>query len=532
MSTDTSVTLPPVEHEITPEEHRRILLILGALMLGMFLSALDQTIVSTALPTIAGKLHGLDHMSWVVTSYLLATTVSTPLWGKLGDLYGRKGFYQLSIVIFLVGSALAGLSQNMTMLIACRALQGLGAGGLMVGSQAVVGDVIPPRHRGKYMGYFGAVFGLSSILGPLAGGLFTQDLSWRWIFYINIPVGVVAFITIASVLHVPVRKVTHSIDYLGLFLLSAGATAVILVTTWGGSTYSWGSPTVVGTSLVGVGCLIAWAFVEVRAKEPIIPLHLFRIRTFSAATAVSFVIGFTMFGAIIFLPLYLQVVHGVSPTISGLEMLPMIAGMLLTFIFTGRMVSRTGRYKIFPVVGSAVLAGGFLVLSRLGLDSTYSEAAIGMFIVGLGMGLVMQILVVVVQNAVPHDKLGTATSTATFFRTIGGAFGVAALGDLFDNRLTAHLRSVLPPSDLKLVQSGSLASNPQSIDQLPTHLRILFENAFGQSIQSLFVVAAPIAILAFLLAFLIKEVPLRTSAHVVPDQEDGSEVTPLGLLDA
>ncbi len=344
-----SVVTAPEEHVFSKEEHRRILVILSALMLGMFLAALDQTIVATALPTIAGDLHGLNHLSWVVTAYLITSTISLPLWGKFGDLFGRKNFFQLAIIIFLIGSMLSGISQSMIELIACRAIQGAGAGGLMVGSQAIIGDIIPPRQRGRYMGYFGAVFGLSSILGPLAGGWFTQHVSWRWIFYINVPIEIVALFVIAIVLHIPVKKVQHKIDWLGTALLSAGVVGLILLTTWGGVQYAWRSATIVSLAIGSTVALIIFCFVEARSAEPILPLGLFRNRTFNAASAVGFVLGFAMFGSIVYLPLYLQVVHGASPTLSGLELLPMVGGMLITFVVSGRLVTRTGRYKIFPI---------------------------------------------------------------------------------------------------------------------------------------------------------------------------------------
>jgi len=515
----------PAEHEFTKVEHRRILVILGALMLGMFLAALDQTIVATALPTIAGDLHGLNHLSWVVTAYLLTATISTPLWGKLGDLYGRKNLFQLSILIFLAGSMLSGLSPHMVELIAFRAVQGIGAGGLMVGAQAIIGDVVPARQRGRYMGYFGAVFGLSSVLGPLAGGWLTQHLSWRWVFYVNVPIGVVALFAIATVLHIPVRRVPHRIDWSGTALLSAGVTSIILLTTWGGTEYAWGSATIIGLGVVALVMLVAFCLVETRAAEPVIPLALFRNRTFTAASGVGFIIGFSMFGAIVYLPLYLQTVHGASPTASGLELLPVVGGMLCTFIASGRLVTRTGRYKVFPIVGSAVLAGGLALLSRLGPHTSFDVVAVYMVVVGLGIGLVMQVLVVAVQNSVPFARLGVATSTATFFRTIGGVFGVAVLSAVFNNRLLAQLRAYASPAQLKLLHGSSVAANPAQINRLPSAERVVFLGAFSHALQIVFLVAVPVTVLAFLLSWIMKEIPLRTMARVPVPEADASALT-------
>ncbi len=494
--------------------HRRIMTIITSLMLGMFLSALDQTIVSTALPTIAGDLHGLNHLSWVVTAYLITSTISLPLWGKFGDLWGRKGFYQLSVVIFLGGSALSGLSQNMVELIMFRAIQGLGAGGLMVGSQAIVGDVIPPRERGRYMGYFGAVFGLSSVLGPLAGGWLTQHASWRWIFYLNLPIGAVALVVIAAGLHVPRHRVAHRIDWWGAALLSAAVVGLILITTWGGTQYAWSSPEIVILAIACVVLLAVFVPVERATAEPIISMGLFRNRTFSAASAVGFVIGLAMFGAIVFLPLYLQVVHGSSPTRSGLELLPMVLGMLTTFISSGQLVSRTGRYKVFPILGTAITALGLFLFAHLSAATPFSTTAIAMFVTGLGMGLVMQVLVVAVQNAVPHEQLGTATATATFFRSIGGAFGVSILGSVFDSRLLSVLMAHASGQERRLLSAGSLSANPSQISHLPPAERALVIHAFTLALDRVFLVAAPIALVAFALTWLLREIPLRTTAHV------------------
>ncbi|MCX4677511.1 MFS transporter [Streptomyces sp. NBC_01433] len=496
---------------------RTVLVAIGALLLGMLLAALDQTIVSTALPTIVSELGGLDHLSWVVTAYLLAATAATPLWGKLGDQYGRKKLFQTAIVIFLIGSALCGVAQNMPQLIGFRALQGLGGGGLMVLSMAIVGDIVPPRERGKYQGLFGAVFGVTSVLGPLLGGFFTQQLSWRWVFYINLPIGVVALVTIAAVLHIPVRQAKHTIDYSGTFLIASVATCLVLVASLGGNTWAWGSAQIISLAVLSVLLLIAFIVVERRAAEPVLPLKLFRIRTFSLVAVISFVVGFAMFGAMTYLPTFLQVVHGITPTMSGVHMLPMVFGLLITSTGSGQLVSHTGRWKIFPVVGTALTAAGLLLLHRLDASSSTLEMSVYFFVFGAGLGLVMQVLVLVVQNAVTYEDLGVATSGATFFRSIGASFGVAIFGAIFTSRLTARLADALQGRSLPPgVSADRLGADPRAVSQLPGDLRPLVLNAYSSSITDVFLYAAPVVLVAFGFTWFLKEDKLRGSV-TAPD---------------
>ncbi|MFD6435432.1 DHA2 family efflux MFS transporter permease subunit [Streptomyces venezuelae] len=494
-----------------------VLISIGALLLGMLLAALDQTIVSTALPTIVSDLGGMDHLSWVVTAYMLAATAATPLWGKLGDQYGRKKLFQTAIVIFLVGSALCGMAQNMPQLIGFRALQGLGGGGLMVLSMAIVGDLVSPRERGKYQGLFGAVFGATSVLGPLLGGLFTEHLSWRWVFYVNLPIGVIALVVIATTLHIPVRGTRHTIDYLGTFLIASVATCLVLVASLGGTTWAWGSAQIIGLAVLGVVLAAAFVAVERRAAEPVLPLKLFRIRTFTLSAVISFIVGFAMFGAMTYLPTFLQVVQGVTPTMSGVHMLPMVAGMLLSTTASGQIVSRTGRWKVFPIAGTAVTTLGLILLHQLDENSGTAEMSVFFFVFGLGLGLVMQVLVLIVQNAVSYEDLGVATSGATFFRSIGASFGVAIFGTIFTNRLGDKLTDALAGQQLPPGLSVStLEADPRGIARLPADLRPDALHAYASSITDVFLYAAPVAFAAFVLAWFLREDKLRASV-TAPD---------------
>jgi EmrB/QacA subfamily drug resistance transporter len=494
---------------------RALVPVFGALMLGMFLAALDQTIVSTALPTIVGDLGGLEHLSWVVTSYLLASTASTPLYGKLGDMYGRKPVFLAAILIFLGGSMLAGLSQTMGELIGFRALQGIGAGGLMVGAQAIIADIVPPRERGRYMGVIGSVFAVASVAGPLLGGFLVESISWRWVFYVNLPVGVVAVLVVIFRLHLNTPAQHHAIDYLGATLLTAGVSALILLTTWGGNEYAWGSAEVVGLGLAAVVLLGAFIRHERGAEEPIIPLSLFRSPVFRVATSLGFFIGLAMFGAIIFIPLFLQLVYGVSPTSSGLRMLPLMAGLLVASVASGRVISRVGRYKAFPIAGTAITTIGMFLLSRLDIDTAPWIASVYMLVVGVGIGLVMQVIVLVVQNDAPVRDVGVATSTATFFRSMGGSIGVALLGAIFASRL-AHGLARLPHGAAAHL-GGGVSVSPAQVRALSPAVRHEFLLAFVDALQPVFLVGAGLTAVTFVLAWLLKEVPLRTSSDAASD---------------
>ncbi len=475
--------------------------VFGALFLALWLAALDQTVVSTALPTMAGDLGGLGYLSWVVTAYLLTSTVAGPLYGKFGDLYGRKIMLQVAIAVFLVGSALCGIAQNMLQLILFRALEGIGGGGLIVVTIAVIGDLIPPRERGRYQGFFGAVFGVATIVGPLVGGFLVDHLSWRWIFYINLPVGVLALVVIALVLPSPATRRRHEIDYAGAVLLTTALSAIILFTGLGGTVFPWTSPVVLGLIAVSAGATAAFVAVETRAREPILPLALFADRNFAVASAVGLIVGLSLFGAVTFLPIYLQVVKGVSPTASGLVMTPMMLGMLVTSVLSGRLISRFGRYKLFPILGTATMTFGLGALALLSETSDVWQTSIDALWLGLGMGMVMQVLIIAVQNSVDYKHLGVATSGTMLFRSLGGALGVALFGAIFANRLHDQLAGPGMEFLSKVL--------PSAVRGLPPTMHEDYVIAVMASLRPVFLVAAAISALGFALTWFLRELPLR-----------------------
>lgn len=512
----------PPTAAITTPTGRPLRLILMALMLVLFLAALDQTIVSTALPTIAGELGGLDQLSWVVTSYLLASTASTPLWGKISDLVGRKIVLQSAVIIFLVASALAGLSANMGQLIGFRALQGLGGGGLMVLVLATIADVVAPRDRGKYTGLFGAVFAVSMIVGPLLGGFFVDSLSWRWIFYINLPLGLVSLVVLQMVLRLPREHRNVVIDWWGAALMVSGVVLALLVVEWGGRTFAWGSPQILLMSAAAVILLVLFVRQELRTEEPIVPMRLFRERVFSVVAGMGFLLGFGMFGAIVYLPVFLQVVQGHDPTTSGLMLLPLMAGLLTMSIVSGRVVSNTGKYRVFPIVGTAVATIGMALFTQLQVQTPYWQVATFMVILGTGMGMFMQVLVIAVQNAVDQRDLGAATSGTTFFRSMGGSFGTAVLGAVLGATLNSQLQARFPGA---AIPDGALGS-PEQVAALPPAVRTPVLESLTVAIDRMFVISAVIMLVAFVLSWWLPERPLRHHTDVADDLADSAMTGP------
>jgi len=493
--------------------HRQVLIVFSGLMLGMLLAALDQTIVSTALPTIVGDFGGLQHLSWVITAYLLTSTASVPIYGKLSDMYGRKLLFQFAIVVFLIGSLLSGASQSMLQLVLFRGFQGLGGGGIMAMAMAIIGDVVSPRERGRYQGYTGAVFALSSVAGPLLGGIFTDQLSWRWVFYINLPLGILALVVTSTVLKLPYRRLHHPIDYLGSALMVAGVTCLLLVASWGGTQYPWTSSTIMGLGAAGTVLILLFVAQEFRAPEPLLPPRLFRERIFTVSSAIGLIVGATMFGAIAFIPIYLQIVKGVSATSSGLRLIPLMLGVVGTSVTSGRMISNSGKYRKWPIAGMVIVVLGLYLMSRLTATTNMLEVSAYMFILGVGVGMVMQVIVLAAQNAADYRDLGTATAGVNFFRSMGSAFGVAIFGSILTNRLDYNLPRHIPPGSH--ISAGQLlGSTPAQLHLLPAAVREGAVQAFAMSLHTMFLWVVPLAVVGFLLTFLLQEIPLRSYAHV------------------
>jgi EmrB/QacA subfamily drug resistance transporter len=480
--------------------HRQIVLSFIGLMLGMLLAAIDQTIVATALPTIVGDLGGLDHLAWVVTAYLLTETVSTPLWGKLGDLYGRKRLFQGAILVFMAGSVLAGLAPSMLLLIVFRGIQGAGAGGLIVLAQAIIADIVSPRERGRYMGFFYGGFGAASVLGPLTGGFITDHLSWRWVFYVNIPLAAIALVVTTAVLPSSPRRPRANIDWLGIGLLAAAISCFVLLTTWGGNEYAWGSPVIVGLGVASIALVALFIGAERRAVEPALPLRLFRVRTFNIASIVSLFVGVAMYGASSYLPTLLQVANGASASDSGLLLTPLMLGMLGTSSFTGQVITRTGRYRIFPLIGTILAAVGLFLLSTLDTGSSRWESGLFMAVLGMGLGFTMQVMIIASQNETRPEDLGVTTSTVTFFRTVGGSIGVALFGTLFASRLANQ------------VGDSARGLTPEQITHLPAGERAQMASSVADAITGVFAYGVPLFVIAFLVARLLRETPLRTES--------------------
>ena len=510
---------------------REFMIVLPGLLLTLIIAMLDQLVVSTALPRIVGDLGGLNHLAWVVTAYVLASTITTPLYGKLGDLYGRKRLLMIAIVIFLIGSALSGLSHTMDQLIAFRALQGLGAGGLMVGAIATIGDMVAPRERGQYMGYMMAAMMVAMIAGPLVGGYITDSLSWQWIFYINMPIGGAALVYLWATMHLPRRRVEHKVDYLGAAVIAIGATAIVLLTTWGGTQYAWGSWEIIMLAAITAASIGAFFVVEGRAAEPVLPLHVFKNRNFSLASGMSFLLGFVMLGALTFLPLYQQTVQHASPTTSGLMLIPLMLGSTVTTLIAGQITTRTGRYKVLPVIGGVIMTIAIYLLTHLGPHTTRVTSALFFVVLGVGMGFLMQITSLIVQNSVEQKDMGVASSSRAFFQQIGGSMGVSLFGVIFIHKLTSTMAARVPGAHL---QATGASLDPATINNLPAVIKEAAFVALSKGLDAVFWWTIPASALVFLLALWVKEIPLR-GRHDVPATQttaaaDHLEAADLGAI--
>lgn len=522
---DTAEAPAPSENMQTPPAERKqrsVRVVLFGLMIAMLLAMLDNMIIGTAMPTIVSELGGLDHLSWVVTAYTLSTAAATPIWGKLGDMYGRKGVFMTSIVLFLIGSALSGMAQDMSQLIAFRAVQGLGAGGLMVGVMAIIGDLIPPRERGKYQGMIAGVMAIAMIGGPLVGGFITDNWGWRWSFYINLPLGAVALFMISVVLHLPKKRVQARIDYLGAVLLTVSITSLVLITTWGGTQYHWGSVQILGLLALGLVALAAFLYVQTRAVEPVLPLHIFRNPNFSLISVVGFLVGFVMFGAMTFLPLFQQIVQGASATNSGVLLMPMLLSMMAVSLVAGRVTTSTGRYKVFPIIGGALMAVGLYLLSTMGVGTTRLTSGLFMAVLGAGMGFLMQITMLVAQNSVEMKDMGVGSSSSTLFRTIGGSFGVSLFGAIFTHEVQTTMAQ-RGGGKAAAATSGTGQLDMASLAKLPPEVKDAYLHAVANATHHVFLWGAAIAALGFVTAWFLKEVPLRGTGA----PKDGAEDAPV-----
>ncbi|GAB2452483.1 EmrB/QacA subfamily drug resistance transporter [Conyzicola lurida] len=499
----------------------RIIPIFIALMVAMLLSSLDQTILGTALPTIVGELDGVQHMLWVATAYILGATVVMPMYGKLGDLIGRKTLFLVALSIFIVGSIIGGFATNMELLIAGRAIQGLGGGGLMILSQAIIADVVPPRDRGKYGGFIGAVFAFSAVVGPLLGGLFTDSLTWRWAFWINIPLGIAAIATAAIFIRLPKRanRARPKIDYLGTALIAIATTSLVLVTSWGGTEYEWDSIVIIALIALTVVAAALFVWAETTAVEPIIPLTLFKDRNFTITTVAGLLTGVAMFGAIGYMPTFLQIANGINATESGLLLLPMLVGLLITAVGSGILMSKTGRYKWMPITGAALIGVALVLFSTLTATTSPFVTGVYLFVLGAGLGLTIQVLVLIVQNSVPHKVLGTATAANAFFREIGATVGSAVVGSVFSTRLVAELADTFGSGE----SAGANSLTPAAINALPTELHDLISTAYANALTPIYLFLVPLMVIAVVMLFFIKEIPLASTVPVMEGMEDDSD---------